>query len=85
MNLTSFQMEWQNLSPTGTFQLYEFFRALHITGSASVDLPRYGYADYTFYTYTGCVVYIPEFGNFFAGQTLNVRLLVTKVHYDTFS
>ena len=83
--VTNFEMEWQNLNPSGTFQLYEFFRALHITGSAVVELPQFGANSYTFYAYTGCVVYLPRFGNFFVGQTLDVRLTISKIRYDTFS
>lgn len=82
--VTSFELTWSNLNPSGTYQLYEFFRALTITGSAVVSLPRYGGNSYTFYSYSGCVVHMPIFGNFFYEQTLDVRLLITKVRYDTF-
>lgn len=81
---TEFELKWNNLSPTGTFQLYEFFRSLTITGSAVVNLPRYGFAEYTFYAYSGCAVNIPIFGQYFYSQTLDVTLLITNIRYDTF-
>lgn len=82
--VTSFQLSWANLSPSGTYQLYQFFRTLTITGSAVVDLPRFGHNSYSFYSYTGCVVQLPLMGDYFYGQTLDVNLLVTKIRYDTF-
>lgn len=81
---TSFELTWSNLSPSGTYQLYQFFRSLHITGSAVVGLPRFGYNSYTYYPYSGCVVYIPNMGKFFYTRTLDVTLTIAKVRYDTF-
>ena len=81
---TNFEFEWSNLSPSGTYQLFQFFRSLNITGSAVVALPRFGYNDYTYYPYSGCVVYIPNMGRYFYEQTLDVRMVVSKVRYDTF-
>lgn len=81
--VTAFELTWSNLEPSGTYQLYQFFQSLHITGSAVVSLPRFGYNDYTFYAYTGCVVNMPQMGTYFYENTLDVRLLITKVRYDT--
>lgn len=82
---TEFQLKWQNLEPSGTYQLYEFFRTINITGTATVELPRYGFSNYTFWEYSGCVVYIPRFGEFFAQNTLDVELTISKVRYDSYS
>lgn len=80
----TFELTWSNLEPSGTYQLFQFFRSINITGSAVVGLPRFGYNDYTFYAYSGCVVQLPQMGRYFFGQTLDVTLIVSKVRYDTF-
>lgn len=79
----SFRLEWQNLEPSGTYQLYQFFQSINITGSAVVDLPRFGNNSYAFYSYSGCVIQFPQMGRYFYSQTLDVQLLITKIRYDT--
>lgn len=81
---TEFELRWSNLTPSGTYQLYEFFRSLHITGSAVVDLPRYGWNSYAFYSYSGCSVFMPEYGRYFFGDTLDITLVIGNIKYDTF-
>ena len=82
---TNYELEWNNLEPSGTYQLYEFFRLMDVTGSAAVSLPGYGFNSYTFNIYSGCVIYIPDFGRYFTEQTLDVRLTISRIRYDTFS
>lgn len=74
-----FTLRWGILDATGTFMLQQFFESVGMTGTAVVDLPRYGYADYEFYAYSGTVVHEPEFGDFFAEHQQNIRLDITNI------
>jgi len=77
--IREFEIKWNLNSPSGTYQLQQFFAAITITGTAVVDLPKYAHSEYTFYSYSGCVVHQPEFGNYFAEYVSDVVLLVSKI------
>jgi len=74
-----FEMNWQLKNPTGTYQLQNFFDTVAITGSAVVDLPRYNFYDYQFFSYSGCVIQEPEVDVYFSAHITNVRLLISNI------
>ena len=74
-----FEMDFQLLSPTGMSVLQNNYLAIDATGTIVLDLPRYGYSDYTFYSYTGCYIQEPVAGTYFTQNHQNVKLLVTNI------
>lgn len=74
-----FEMTWGLLDPSQANQLQTFFTSIGNTGSAIVDLPKYADANYTFFSYTGCVLQEPEFGMYFFEHHQDIILRVTKI------
>lgn len=74
-----FEVGWQLASMDQVQQLQNFFDTMGRTGTASVNIPRYGYSPYTFRTYSGTVLQEPTFEQFFAEHEANVTLLITKI------
>lgn len=74
-----FEMRWQLVDMNQVNQLQGFFNAIGRTGTASVNLPRYGYSDYIFRTYSGTVLQEPSYGVFFNEHQTDVTLLITKI------
>ena len=74
-----YELNWQLSFPSGTSQLQDFFESVYITGTAVVDLPRYNYPTYEFYSYSGCVVNEPTFETYFAENQTSVSLLISNI------
>ena len=74
-----FEMQWEIMSPSGTFQLQNFFASVNNTGSAVVDLPRYNADSYQFYPYSGCVLSEPEWNQYFASHITRVSMTVSRI------
>ena len=74
-----FELTWQLNSPTGTYQLQKWFDALIATGTAVVDLPKYGDAEYVFESYTGCVLREPQFSQYFTENIQTVTMRITNI------
>lgn len=74
-----FELKWQLAFPSDVYQLQNFFGAINNTGTVVVDLPRYGYSSYEFYSYSGCVLREPEQGEYFSENQTDILLLVTNI------
>jgi hypothetical protein len=74
-----FEMEWGFMTASQYNELVGFFSTIGHTGTAVVDLPKFGAPSYSFYSYTGCVLREPELGEFFEEHVSSVRLLVVKI------
>ena len=77
--IKSFEMRWQLISPSDLNQLVTFFNQVQNTGTAAVDLPQYGAAQYTYYRYSGCTLSEVRVGEFFEGHYTDARLLIFNV------
>ena len=74
-----FELTWNITSPSGTYQLQEWFDTVLATGAAVVDLPEYGRANYAFYSYSGCALREPEWSPYFSEHITNVTMLITNI------
>lgn len=74
-----FEITWNVTSPSGTYQLQEWFNTVLATGTAVVDLPQYGRANYQFFSYSGCALREPEYSEYFAEHITNITLLITNI------
>ena len=74
-----FEIRWGLLDATGTNQLWNFFNAILVTGTAVVELPKYASPGWIFYAYTGCLVREPGFGAYFNQHTQDVTLIVSQI------
>lgn len=74
-----FEITWSLQSPSGTFQLQEWFNAVLATGTAVVELPKWASADYEFYAYSGCALREPQYSEYFSANIRNVTMLITNV------
>ena len=74
-----FEMTWGIAGQDEWEQILSLFDAIHITGSAVVELPEYGASTYQFYAYSGCVVQEPQMSRYFDEHPTKVKLLVNKI------
>ena len=74
-----FEITWGLVDPADVNQLQTFFNSIGNTGTAIVDLPKYADANYTFQSYTGCVLREPEIGAYFSEHQTDVTLLIVKI------
>jgi len=74
-----FELSWGIASTDEFYQVLNLFDSLTITGSAVVSLPKLRSSTYTFYDYSGCVIYEPTIGEYFTEYPTKVSLLVTKI------
>jgi hypothetical protein len=72
-------MEWGLMSPTELKQLQDAFISTQTTGTAVVDLPKWGDADYTFYSYSGTIISRPQVNKYFAEYVRDVTLTITNI------
>ena len=77
--LRSYELQWGLLSDVEYNQLQTFFDAVISTGTAVVDLPKYGDSTYAFYSYSGCTLSEPEPSRFFAEHYTDVGLIINKI------
>lgn len=74
-----FEMRFVLETPADYNQLINFFESNQPTGTAVVTLPRFGYATYEFFDYTGCVLREPEAGTYFTEHQQDVLLIVSNI------
>jgi hypothetical protein len=74
-----FEIRWEVISPSQFNQIQNFFSAVNNTGTAVVDLPRYAFTSYSFFSYSGCVLSEPQMEEYFDQYHTNVVLLVSKI------
>ena len=74
-----YELEWDFLNPTEYNEIFTYYSAIGITGSAVVSLPRYAFATYTFFAYSGCLLSEPTYENYFEEYYQGVRLLITRI------
>lgn len=74
-----FEMRFNLQSPAEYNQLITFFNGHQPSGTVVVDLPRFGYSLYDFYSYSGCNIREPEMGDYFNENQQEVILLVSNI------
>lgn len=75
-----YELKWQLVNVSDYNQLITFFTTIGNTGTAVVELPKFGGATYTFQEYSGCVLREPESNAYFAGAgQQEVLLLITNI------
>jgi hypothetical protein len=77
-SIHSFEMKWE-LMPVSDLSRLINAQLSSVTGSLVVDLPKWGDANYTFYSYSGTYVDEPEVGEYFVEHITNVRFLINNV------
>lgn len=74
-----FELRW-NLSDVALANsVRSYFAALQYTGTVVIDLPKYTASDYQFFSYSGCSLYQPEYGNYFAEHLMDVVMIVGNI------
>lgn len=78
-----FELQWDLIDLTSSYQLQDFFDNASVTGTVSVDLPKCKDAgssgDSVFWQYSGCVLREPEFDRYFESHRASVRLLIARI------
>jgi hypothetical protein len=76
-----FEMKWDLITESEYYQLQNFYDTLVITGSTTVEIPRYKPVSgvYTFDVYTGCIIHEPEASEFFEMHRLTARMLIVNI------
>jgi hypothetical protein len=75
-----YELKWQLVNVSDYNQLVTFFNSIGNTGTVVVDLPQFGAATYTFYSYSGCVLREPEANQYFVGTgQQEVLLLISNI------
>lgn len=74
-----FEIRWNLITQEEVNQLITFFGTIGFTGTANVRLPQYNASTYGFVYYSGCVLYQPEFGVYFAEHTQDVMMMVGNI------
>jgi hypothetical protein len=74
-----FTITWELMHPADFQQIKNAYDAVANTGSVAFDLPEYGAADFTFKTYSGCVIEEPAIGKYFNGYIKGATLLIAKI------
>lgn len=77
-SVTQFEINWDILSPTSMNQILNFYY-MSTTGTIVFDLPKYMNNTYTFYSYTGCSIYMPQFRQYFTEYYYNVSLIIGNI------
>jgi hypothetical protein len=73
-----FEMAW-NLMPTSELKTIIDYSLASQTGTLVVDLPKWGDANYIFYSYSGTVSEEPSVGEYFSGYVLDVKWNLTNI------
>jgi len=77
--LRTFEMMWELASPSDVKQLIDTYNSVSNTGTVVFDLPKWGDANYIFYSYSGCVLREAETGVYFNEYITDVRVIIDKV------
>lgn len=74
-----YELRWNISSVPDADAVRDFWSSIGYTGTVVVDLPQWNAATYTFYSYTGCVLYRPEWNAYFAEHITDQVLIVGNV------
>lgn len=74
-----YEMRFNLTTPAQFSQLFGWFQSVGVTGTAVVDLPQYGNANYIFYSYSGCVIREPEMNDYFVENHTEVLFSITNI------
>ena len=74
-----FELRWNLGDPALANSLRNYFSALQFTGTVAIDLPQYAASDYLFYRYSGCTLYQPERGAYFAEHITDLVMIVGNI------
>lgn len=90
--LREFEMTWDLMDLDTAHQLQDFYDDTLVTGTVVVDLPLFNSDNihhgtppidtrdtYNFFSYTGCVLREPEFGQYFEYARGDVKLLIVRI------
>jgi hypothetical protein len=77
--VNSFTIKWKLISPTEFQQIANFFYDVSVTGTATVDLPKFGFPEYYFDSYSGTYLTRPTFEKYFNGYLEGVSMTVTNI------
>lgn len=75
----SFEMRWDLADVSGTYAVQQWYQEVSASGTVVVDLPKYQSADFEFYSYSGCVINEPSYGEYFNRHKTDVVLLVRGI------
>lgn len=76
---TTFLLNWGLMSTQDLDQIIGLYDTVSVTGTAVVDLPEWGHADYYFKSYSGTLLNRPTVGEYFNTYVTDVKLVVTKI------
>lgn len=76
---SSFELEWDLLLPSELKTINDYFNYSNASGTVVVDLPKWGDADYKFYSYSGTQLGRPTVGDYFVGYVKGVHLVVSNI------
>ena len=79
-SLREFEISWDLIDIDDLDQIYSFYETCVLSGGSVVELPKYSYSSYSFYAYTGCVLYEPTVEQYFQEYVTNVRLLIAHIN-----
>ena len=74
-----FEIRWQLEKPSDFKEIQDLYEGMSAIGNIVAELPEYGAATYTFFSYSGCVLREPEMGVYFSEHHTDVVLLVSKI------
>jgi len=74
-----FTLKWDFMSTSELAQLNNFFLYVSATGTAVVDLPKWGDTGYLFYSYSGTFLNVPVVGAYFNQYVSDVQLVVSGI------
>lgn len=76
----SMQLVWNRLTQENYYTLYNVWRGHHNSGTAVVSLPHAIGTSYTFITYSGTYLDMPQSNNYYdTNYVADVRLVIRKV------
>lgn len=77
-----FTLQWGLMGIADLKQINDAYLAVSNTGTAVVDLPKWGDSDYRFYSYSGTVLSRPSVGGYFAEYVEDVSLVISSIRVD---
>ena len=75
-SVREFEIRWQLSLPADANEVYELYRQLDVTGTATVSLPRYKYSSYEFREYSGTTLGEPSSNEYFNQTETEITLII---------